>query len=91
MQNIINFIKKQVIYRHRCFQKIYNNEGKLYVSNTVKEFLETYNIKKMVTTSYCTESNGYAKQMIQILKNLINIKGFIYQNLIIFIEAQILY
>ena len=69
--NIETFVKKYILYRHRCPRRIQTNRGRPYISQIMKEFLQEYNIIHNVTAPYHTKSNKSIERVIGTIKSVI--------------------
>ena len=70
-EEIIQFIKDFIIYRHRCPAKIQTDGVRPYVSDAVYRFCKNFGLQHKVTAAYHPQSNGKAKRVIQTIKGCI--------------------
>lgn len=69
---IMEFIEKDIIFRHGCPQMIRTDGGKPFVSNAIEEFFSDYNINHSISAPYHPESNGLAERFIQTIKGIMH-------------------
>ena len=71
LEEIIQFIKDLIIYRHGCPAKIQTDGGRPYVSDAVYHFCKNFGLQHTVMAAYHPHSNGKAKRVTQTIKGCI--------------------
>ena len=73
--NVINFIKHHVIYRHGVPRRIIHDNGPQFISNAFIRFCDKFKIQDISSTAYYPATNGLAeafnKTIIKILSKLV--------------------
>ena len=70
-EEIIQFIKDFIIFRHGCPAKIQTDGGRPYVSDAIFRFCESFGLQHIVTAAYHPQSNRKAERVIRTIKGLI--------------------
>jgi hypothetical protein len=77
-ENMVEFVKKHIIYRFGIPQKITTDQGTQFISSEFREFAESMGIKLLNSSPYYAQSNGQAeasnKIMIKIIQKKIDQK-----------------
>jgi transposase InsO family protein len=72
-KEVIEFITKHIIHRFSVPQTLTTDQGTSFVSNQVREFIESYKIRLLNSSPYYTQANGQAessnKTLIKFIKN----------------------
>ena len=61
-EEIIQYIKDFIIFRHGCPAKIQANGGRPYVLDAIYRYCQSFGLQHMVTAEYHPQSNGKAKR-----------------------------
>ena len=70
-EEIIQFIKDFIIFRHGCPAKIQTDSGRPYVSDAIFWFCESFGLQNILTAAYHPQSNGKAERVIRTIKGLV--------------------
>jgi transposase InsO family protein len=72
-KEVIEFITEHIIHRFSVPQTLTTDQGTSFVSNQVREFIESYKIRLLNSSPYYTQANGQAessnKTLIKLIKN----------------------
>jgi transposase InsO family protein len=72
-KEVIEFITEHIIHRFSVPQTLTTDQGTSFVSNQVREFIESYKIRLLNSSPYYTRANGQAessnKTLIKLIKN----------------------
>ena len=66
LEEIIQFIKDFIIYRHKCPAKIQTDGGRPYASDAIYQFCQSFSLQHTVTAAYYPKTiesqKGYSKK-----------------------------
>ena len=60
-KDIISVIKEHIIHRFRIPQTITTDQGTMITSDEMKEFMEDYGIKHLISTPHYAQANSQAE------------------------------
>ena len=70
-REVIKFITEHIIHRFGIPQTLTTDQGASFISKEVREFAESYKIKKLNSSPYYAQANGQAESSNKILIRLI--------------------
>jgi transposase InsO family protein len=73
-KEVIEFIMKHIIHRFGIPQTLTTNQGTSFVSGQVRDFIESYKIRLLNSSSYYAQTNGQAESSNKTLIKLIEKK-----------------